>query len=638
MTLTRQLWILLTLLAVLAFGGTFVISMLSARDYMADQLRLKNQDNASSLALTLSQLDKDLATLELLVSAQFDSGHYQSIEITAIDGKPLVRRENPALDFPGPRWLLRLFPLSIEPGIAEIQDGWNLFARLTLQSDSSFVYLSLWQETKRLAYWFALGLLVSGGFGSLLLKKIVSPLNEVVDQAEAIGERRFVQISEPKTREFSRVVRAMNKLSDRIQRVLSDETERLEELRHKSHHDPLTGLLQRQPFMSLLDSLLSHEDASASGSLVFGRVAGLDTLNRTLGREVTDQFLRRVGENLRDFAGEQEGWKVGRIGGSDFALLVPGCDDVESLAKRFSEQLHLSGDEANLGVERLLPVGATTFAPGEELSALLSRTDGAIISAERAGGMAVEIADLTQSSLPMSDLKSWDAALQKALQPDEVKLANYPVVDRNGLLLHDECPVRVRLEGEWQPAAVVMPWVSRLGLLPQMDRLVVEKALLRLQESPDGVGIHLSAEAMCDPSFCDDLASSLQKVSASMKGALWLEIPESAAFRHLTQFRNLCAVLKPYNCRIGLEHVGNHLKRIGQLHDLGIDFIKIDASLIREIDLQTGNQALVRGLCTIAHTIGLQVIAEGVKTTAEREYLPQLGLDGMTGPAVRLYL
>ena len=123
-----------------------------------------------------------------------------------------------------------------------------------------------------------------------------------------------------------------------------------------------------------------------------------------------------------------------------------------------------------------------------------------------------------------------------------------------------------------------------------------------------------------------------------MKGTLWLEVPESAVFRHLAQFRLLCSALKPYNCRIGLEHVGNHLKRIGQLHDLGIDFIKIDASLIREIDQQTGNQALVRGLCTIAHTIGLQVIAEGVKTNAEKEYLPQLGLDGMTGPAVRLYL
>ncbi len=636
MTLTRQLWILLTLTAVLAFGGTFIISMFSARDYMAGQLRLKNQDNAASLALTLSQLDKDLATLELLVSAQFDSGHYRSIDISDMDGKPLVTRENPALHFQGPQWLPQLFPIRVEPGFAEIQDGWNRFGRLTLQSDSSFVYLSLWQETKRLAFWFALGLLLSGGVGSLLLKRIVSPLNDVVGQAEAIGERRFIQIAVPKTREFSRVVLAMNALSGRIQRLLSDEAERLEELRRKSHYDPLTGLLQRQPFMNHLDSLLSHEDASSSGILIFGRISGLDTLNRTLGREVTDQLLRRVGENLNSFIEDKEGCCAGRIGGSDFALLVPGRDDVLCLAQEFSEQLHLSGDEANLSDERLMPVGATTFAPGEELSVLLSRTDGAMISAEREGGLAIEIADPSLKTVPFSDLKSWKNALDGALHPEDVKLAHYPVMGRNGLILHEECPVRVRLNGEWQTAAVVMPWVSRLGLLPKMDRLVVEKALIRLSQDSEGVGIHLSAEAMCDKSFCSDLVSFLQRSNSGMKGTLWIEVPESAVFRHLTQFRFLCEALKPFNCRIGLEHVGNHLKRIGQLHDLGIDFIKIDASLIREIDQQVGNQALVRGLCTIAHTIGLQVIAEGVKTNAEKEYLPQLGLDGMTGPAIKI--
>ncbi len=636
MTLTRQLWIMLTLTAVLAFGGTFVISMLSARDYMSDQLRLKNLDNAASLALTLSQLDKDLATLELLVSAQFDSGHYRSIDISDLDGNPLVRRENPALHFAGPGWLTQLFPIHVEPGVAEIQDGWNRFARLTLQSDSSFVYLSLWQEASRLAFWFALGLLLSGGFGSLLLKRIVSPLNDVVGQAEAIGERRFIQIPIPKTREFSQVVRAMNALSDRIKHLLFDETERLEELRLKSHYDPLTGLLQRQYFMNHLESILSNEDESASGTLIFGRVSGLDRLNRSLGREVADQLLTRIGENLRRLTEDKDGWAVGRIGGADFALLVSNRQDVRTLAEKFSEQLHLSCHEASLGDEWLLPVGAITFSPSEDLSTLLSRTDGALISAEREGGLAVQIVGPDISALPLSDLKSWQAALHKALQAEDVCLAAYPVVGRSGELLYDECPIRLRINQAWQTAAVFMPWAARLGMLPVMDRLVVEKALSRLCDTTEGVGIHLSAESICDSIFCDALLTALQHSAADIKGTLWIGVPESAAFRHLEQFRKLCTLLKPFNCRIGVERVGNHLKRIGQLHDMGIDFIKIDASLIRDIDQQVGNQALVRGLCTVAHTIGLKVIAEGVRSESEKDYLPQLGLDGMTGPAVRI--
>jgi diguanylate cyclase (GGDEF)-like protein len=634
MTLTRQLWILLTLIALLAFGGAFTLSMFSARDYMADQLRLKNQDNAASFALALSQLDKDAAILELLVSAQFDSGHYQSIILRDFDGNLLVARENPALKIPGPQWLPELFPMNVEPAVAEIQDGWNPFARLTLQSDSSFAYLSLWQETRRLAFWFALGLLLCGGLSSWLLRRIISPLDAVVGQAEAIGERRFIEIAQPKTREFSRLVLAMNALSKRVQSLLSDETERLEEFRRKSHYDPLTGLLQRQPFMNQLDALLSHEDESASGALVFGRFIGLEKLNRTLGREVVDQLLRRIGENLRRFVEDRDGWSVARLGGSDFALLVSGNEDVLTLANSFSEQLHLAGDVKNTGREQIFPVGATTFAPGEDLSALLSRVDGALISAEREGGMRIKTVDPSLNALPMTDLGSWETALRRALQPGGVKLTNYPVLGRDGELLYEECPVRVMLDDEWQTAAVIMPWVAKLGLMVQMDRLVVEKALIRLRDGAGGVGIHLSAEAMCDSGFLDGLTTALQRSAAEIKGCLWIQVPETAVFRHMEQFRLLCAALKPFECRIGIEHVGNHLKRIGELHDLGIDFIKIDASLIRDVDRQTGNQALVRGLCTIAHTIGLKVIAEGVRSAGEKEFVPQLGLDGMTGPGV----
>jgi len=636
MTLTRQLWILLTLTAVLAFGGTFIISMLSARDYMADQLRLKNQDNAASLALTLSQLEKDLGTLELLVGAQFDSGHYRSIEIQDMAGNSLVTRENSALTFSGPEWLPRLFPIAVPPGVVEIQNGWNRFGRLILQSDCSFAYLSLWEETRRLAFWFALGLLFSGSIGALLLKKIISPLTEVVAQAEAIGERRFIQIRLPKTQEFFKVVRAMNALSDRVRCLLQDETERLEELRLKSHYDPLTGLLQRQPFLNHLDSLLNHQEGTVSGALLIGRVAELEAINRASGREVADQLLSRIGENLRNLIRQHDGWSAGRIGGADFALLVAGERDVRALALQFSEQLHLSGNESNLEGERLMPVGGTVFEPGEDLSSLLSRTDGALIQAEREGGLAIGIAEPRANILGLTDLKSWRTTLQKALQPDQIKLAHYPVVGGDGELLHDECPVRIRINQEWQTAAMVMPWVARLGLLPQMDRLVVDKALMLLRETNQGIGIHISVESICDPQFRAGLTEALRLNSPPLKGTLWLEIPEAAVFRHLEQFRQLCAALQPYNCWIGLEHVGNHLKRLGQLHDLGLDFIKIDASLIRDIDQQVGNQALVRGLCTIAHTIGLQVIAEGVKTADEKDFLPQLGLDGMTGPAVRL--
>jgi len=93
--------------------------------------------------------------------------------------------------------------------------------------------------------------------------------------------------------------------------------------------------------------------------------------------------------------------------------------------------------------------------------------------------------------------------------------------------------------------------------------------------------------------------------------------------------------LKPLGVKVGLEHVGHLFSRIGELHDLGLDYIKIDASIIRNIQDNTGSQAFLRGLCMIAHSIGLTTIAEGVQSREELDSLPDLGVDAMTGPGVR---
>jgi EAL domain-containing protein (putative c-di-GMP-specific phosphodiesterase class I) len=116
---------------------------------------------------------------------------------------------------------------------------------------------------------------------------------------------------------------------------------------------------------------------------------------------------------------------------------------------------------------------------------------------------------------------------------------------------------------------------------------------------------------------------------------LWLELAEEGAFKHMGAFRSLCPSVKALGCHVGLEHFGHRFSQIGQLHDLGLDYLKVDASFVRGIDSNAGNSAFLKGLCSIAHNIGLQVLAEGVSTTEELQALEKLGFDGATGPAVK---
>lgn len=637
MSLIKQLWIAIVVIMVLAFGGSFVVSTLSAQKYLAQQLYLKNMDNATSLAISMSQVADDPVTVELLLSAQFDSGHYQFIRLTDPTGEPLLDRSNPAVPAGAPEWFQRLIPLQAPPGVAQVQDGWRQFGTLTLQSHSKFAYEALWQGTLRLLFWFAAGAALVGLVGSLALKAITHPLHDVVDQAQAIGARRFITIPVPRTLELRRVVSAMNSLSNRIKSMLEEETARLENLRRQSEHDPLTGLLQRDPFLRRTEALLSHDDASAAGVLVIARFSRLAETNRELGRQTADQLLRRIGEKLSAIAAEHPDRLAGRLNGSDFALLAPGGgpDTVLGLAQEVAGALHLATDDANMAGERLLPVGATALDPGEPLSLLLSRADVALTAAERNETASVQVANKYAAAQPFSDLASWRAALTEALDSNALKLGEYPVVDSGGKLLHFEAPVRLFIGGDWLAAGTVMQWAARLGLLPRLDGKVIKAALQELGRRSDAaLGINISAEALCDAEFRTDLLKQLQQAPEPAT-RLWIEVPESGAFRHVAEFRTLCVAVKPLGVKVGLEHVGHQFSRIGDLHDLGLDYIKIDASLTRDIATNPGSQAFLRGLCMIAHSIGLTTIAEGVRSREEMEILPGFGVDGTTGPGVK---
>ena len=162
MSLIRELWLAIAVLLLLAFGGTFVISTAAARHYFEQQLFIKNVDNATALALMMSQVDKDPVTIELLLSAQFDVGHYRLIRLVDPTGKVLVERRDDTPIAGVPAAFIAAVPLQVTPGIAQVQDGWKQYGTLTLESHDQYAYSGLWKGTLELLGWFIVTALVTG--------------------------------------------------------------------------------------------------------------------------------------------------------------------------------------------------------------------------------------------------------------------------------------------------------------------------------------------------------------------------------------------------------------------------------------------------------------------------------------------
>jgi diguanylate cyclase (GGDEF)-like protein len=636
MSLIKQLWIGIIVLLLLALGGSFIISIMSAKNYLQEQLRVKNMDNATSLALSMSQMEKDPVTLELLISAQFDTGHYEYITLADPQKNILVTRryeenKNDAQTSSVPNWFVRLVSFDAEPGIAQIQDGWKQFGTLTVKSHSRYAWQALWNSTAQLLSWFVVAAILSGVVGTIILKFISSPLNTVIKQAEAIGQRRFVTSDEPKTTEFQRLVRAMNTLSQSVKTMLEKETKQLEKLRRESQLDLLTELPNRNHFLNLLESKLNRDDSDSSGVIAIVRFLNLAELNNHLGRAAADHALLQIAGVLHQFIGRYPGSHAGRLNGSDFMLVISSNPSAESVGAELSEQLNAQLNDKDLRTIQI-PVAACTYNSGEKRNELLHKLDGALAQAELKGNRALIILNNTHQPVVHRNLTDWRDAITHALQLKKLQLAQFPVRTPSGDALHIEAPVRLLLDDDWQPAGYFMPWAARLGMMPAIDLEVIKSALLAINKN-SAIAINISADSLCSANFREQ-ALSLLNHSLNKTNGLWIEFPESCALRHMAELRSFTNSLRAIGCHIGLEHVGLEFTKIRELQDIGLHYLKIDGAIIRDIDTNSGNQNFLSGLCKIGHSLGMIMIAEGVRSPAEKEKLIQLDIDGLTGPGI----
>ncbi|BEP94772.1 EAL domain-containing protein [Acidovorax sp. sif1233] len=637
MSLTKQLWLAIGLVMALAFGGSMLVSVLSARHYLQQQLQIKNFDNATSLALALSQLDKDPVTVELQVAAQFDAGHYRFIRIASPTGQTLVQRTFDGQLEGAPGWFARLIPISAEPGRALIQDGWKQYGTLTLASHDQYAYRSLWSGTLELLAWFVLGSLVAGGAGTIAVRRITRPLRDVVAQAEAIAERRFIKITEPRTPELRSVARGMNDMVARLRSMFGEEAARLEGLRKKVNRDAVTGLSSREYFLSHLREALEGEQFLSSGSLVIVRLANLERLNAQLGHQRVDALLKHLGSVLYKSGEGKPGQRAGRLNGGEFGVLCPSTPSPSEAAQdifaRLSSQWlpHWSATAPDL-----FHICAVGYRRQETLGALFSRADEALARAQSLGPNSM-FADEGEHPAEARPAEQWRTLLTEAVTGGRLQLAFYPVVDGRGEgAIHQEGVIRLASDasGALLSAGDFMPMAAHLNLTAPIDLRVVRLAIEHLRGTAGDIAINLSSETIADFHFRNELMQLL-RAYPDICPRLLFEVPEYGVFRAFDAFKELAHTLQQLGCRVGIEYFGQRFTEGNKLADLGLDYIKVHPSYVRGIAGNLGNQEFLKGLCSIAHAIGIQVIALGVESRDDLPLLASLGFDGATGPGIR---
>jgi diguanylate cyclase (GGDEF)-like protein len=637
MSLLKQLFIAICLFLLVAFSGSFVVSLESSREQMLGQLRSHAQDAATALGLSLTSQVDDPAMMELMVSSIFDSGYYNSIRVVSIEDEGiLLERSAPASVEGVPEWFVRLVNLPPQGGDALVMRGWEQVARVEVLSNPQFALARLWDSSLGGLLWLLVCGLLSAVFGGWLLRRQLRPLDAMVKQAEAISQREFLSLpTVPRTPELKRVVLAMNQMVEKLKGLFAEESARSEKLRAESYQDSLTGLANRRLLDEQLSDLLLLNEQNGDGYLLMLRVNDLSGLNQRLGGQRTDALIKNIGDLLKRIStqNDRRHWLAARNRGGEFSLLTPGLDSrsAERLAMEISatlENLRLTGASDCTPVAHL---GIVAYQAGDSLAGVWLRLDQALAQAqqhpERPWALLQDFA--AGPSQPQHDWRAW---IDDALSNGKLKLYFQPVVrcaDTSEVLHHKVLARLLDPQGEAIAAGHFLPWIERLGWSARFDLAMLEHTLDYLLEHAWPLALSLSGSTLRDPEALQRILAQL-KALPDLARLLTLEIDERQ-LPSASELQQLSQSLRDSGYRIGLQHFGGNFSQIGNLAHLGLAYLKVDGSYIRDIDRQTDKQLFIEAVFRATHSIDLPLIAERVETQGELETLKALGLFGVMG-------
>jgi EAL domain-containing protein (putative c-di-GMP-specific phosphodiesterase class I)/GGDEF domain-containing protein len=634
MSLMRQIAWLVLGVVLAALVGAVGLSTLSARELMQAQLRLKNADNAQALALALSQQQGDAELIRLLVSAQYDTGAYEFVRWRGQDGQLLHERSGAARAGQAPAWFQGLVAMDAPAGVAQVTHGWNAIGAVELKSHASYAYDALWLSARRLLAWLLLVGIAAAVAAWAGLRRIRRPLDAAVAQAEGVLAGRYGQVMEPRAPELQRLTRAMNAMVQRVRELFEAQAGQLLVLREQAHHDALTGVSTRKHFLAELDAALRRDDGPIIAGLVLLRLRGLPELNARLGRRAVDDVLLTLVSALQAYPQRVPGCRVGRLNGGDFALWLPAEGVAAETAHALADALRASLPAFGAGVQ--VALGAVELPRERPSSVWLGEADAALARAEHLsetrGGFAVEI--VAEAGVGREQGEGlWRAQLQEAVAAQRGRLAEFAVRDREGRVLHLECPLTLALEDEYLPASVWLPLAARARLTAPVDLFAVGLALKAIAADGQPRCINIAPASLADAALVPQLRELLAQSPQAARGLL-LDVAEAAATEHFERLLELGRQLRPLGVRLGLEHAGAGLAQVERLYQAGLDYVKLDASVLLGVAGEAGRAAFVRGMVIMLRSLALKVYGEGVVDGMDAQALWDCELDGLTGPWV----
>lgn len=425
--------------------------------------------------------------------------------------------------------------------------------------------------------------------------------------------------------------------------TVKDITERKmyeKELEYQSTHDALTGLPNRTLMIDRLQQFMGIADRdNKKMAVVFLDLDQFKIINDSMGHHTGDELLKIMACRLLHCIRETD--TVVRLGGDEFVLLITGQHKIEDISICMRKVLSSVAEPCQINNQEFIvscSIGISVYPDdAKDTTALLKYADSAMYKAKQAGRNTFQFytAELNQRSMERLDL---EYRLRLALENNEFLLHYQPKLDLStGSIFGAEALLRWQPpSGEMISPASFIPVAEETGLIEDIGRWVLQEAchqavaLNKHFGNNFSIAVNVSPREFRQDSLVSSVLGVLQK-SGLNPACLELEITENCLVHNPKSFIKILNELKSLGIRLAIDDFGTGYSSMAYLKDFPVDHLKIDQVFVSQLENESSNMAILKAIIALGHSLGMNVIAEGVETAFQRDFLRGVGCDKLQG-------
>lgn len=633
MSLSKQLMTLISAMFLGIYAVNIVLSISTIRDYLEVESETHAQDTATSLGLSLSPyiLDKDDTILETMVNTIFDRGYFLEIVLTDMDDEVLVRKTNPKTFAEVPDWFVKLLPMRTVSVESEIDAGWVIGGRVQVTIHPGFGYLKLWEQTKETSQ---ISLMLLIGVMLLLLfviKTLLKPLQRIKKQAIQISEGKYSTIDLPWTTEMRSVAIAMNLMSGKIERVIGNLNERLQDASKRLHTDALTGLETRLTFETTMkERFMSNKQ----GHLFVIRINRLADYAQSHSPEKVDSLIRDFTQTVLKITSENNSTndRLFRIVGAEFVLVCESLD--RKGAEEFCNTLSKSLDELSNKYDKpdMAHIGGVTFDALSTTATLISAATEAYEKARLIGDNSFAFSEGSENARTIDEWRKLvDSAITDNLFDITYAFQAYSLLEgEESQIVIEEAVSQVKDRDDPDQLVPIGTFISiaeTSGRINEFDFKVITNVLNHIKQASikHQIAVNVSMSSLRDNNFRRSLFNLLEQ-RAEEAQHLTFSITAYAATQDIDSFVSFISFAHRAGARVMLKRFESRLIEVAKLGSYQVDYIRLARHYTE--DLSKGNEKIlvVESMRDVGELLNVAIIAESVKAEEDLLRLKQIGI------------